>query len=174
MLWFTSDTHFFHANIIKHCNRPFEDRETMNAVLVSKWNRRVRPDDDVWFLGDFSFGSTSESKSIFDQLNGNKHLVWGNHDPRQVRALVFGWKSVQPDAYLCVEGAPPLHLYHYPVEDWRGKVEYDALHLHGHSHGTARKVPRRLDVGVDCHDFEPISIVRVLHLAMESRHVGSG
>lgn len=174
MLWFTSDTHFFHANIIKHCSRPFEDRKTMNAVLVQKWNSRVRPEDDVWFLGDFSFGSRSASKAIFDRLNGNKHLVWGNHDPRQVRTRSFGWKSVQSEAFLRVGGAVTLHLYHYPIEDWRGKFEVDALHLHGHSHGTARKVPLRLDVGVDCHDFEPISMDRVLHLARESRHVGSG
>ena len=78
--WFTSDTHFSHANILKYCSRTLfmtkEDREifdnlaidkanrwrpsqeslnNMNLGLIRRWNERVKKDDAVIFLGDFCF-----------------------------------------------------------------------------------------------------------------------
>ena len=55
-IWFTSDTHFSHCNIIKYCNRPFKDVDEMNKILIQNWNNVVRPDDIVWHLGDFALG----------------------------------------------------------------------------------------------------------------------
>lgn len=37
-IFFTSDTHFNHSSIIRHCNRPFADVEQMNKVLIENWN----------------------------------------------------------------------------------------------------------------------------------------
>ena len=45
--FFTSDSHFHHANIIKYCNRPFSSVEEMNQVMIERWNEVVKPDDVV-------------------------------------------------------------------------------------------------------------------------------
>ena len=80
-LFFTSDLHFYHKNIIDFCSRPFENIEHMNAMLIKNWNSVVQPDDDVIIAGDFMFSSNLEYlENILNQLNGTKWLVLGNHD----------------------------------------------------------------------------------------------
>lgn len=74
-VFFTSDTHFFHARIIKHAGRPFGSVDEMNDTLIRNWNRIVPKDGFVFHLGDFCLGTVYEWNSILDQLNS-------------------GWKSV--------------------------------------------------------------------------------
>ena len=56
-IWFTSDTHFFHNNIIDYCKRPFVNAEEMNEYIIKQWNSVVKPQDEVYHLGDFAFGN---------------------------------------------------------------------------------------------------------------------
>jgi calcineurin-like phosphoesterase family protein len=79
-IFFTSDLHFGHANIIQYCNRPFNSVEHMNGVLMSNWNSVVTEDDKVIVLGDFAMGKISETLPVAERLNGMKFLVPGNHD----------------------------------------------------------------------------------------------
>ncbi|MFH1797956.1 MAG: hypothetical protein ABH844_01235 [Candidatus Omnitrophota bacterium] len=58
--WWISDYHFSHANIIRYSNRPFETVEEMNEVIIRKHNERVKPEDTVFFLGDFIFKAGKE------------------------------------------------------------------------------------------------------------------
>jgi calcineurin-like phosphoesterase family protein len=78
-IWFTSDLHFGHENVIKYCNRPYSCAENMDSSLVSGWNSRVSPADTVYCVGDFSL-STKPVETITPKLNGKKILVLGNHD----------------------------------------------------------------------------------------------
>lgn len=80
MIWFTSDSHFWHANVIKYCSRPFYSVEVMNETLVANWNSVVKPEDTIIHLGDFSFALRSV-ELYSERLNGHKKLVPGNHDP---------------------------------------------------------------------------------------------
>lgn len=99
-VWFTSDTHFYHENIIRFCNRPYwqleggdraaapdrvPDMDWMNTDMVNKWNARVRPHDIVYHLGDFCFGSPTKWNSILDRLNGRIILIQGNHDHKNLQ-----------------------------------------------------------------------------------------
>ncbi len=79
-IFIVSDTHFNHANIIKYACRPFENIQDMNQALIEGWNSVVRPNDKVFHLGDFGFGTDEQITSILSQLNGNKTLILGNHD----------------------------------------------------------------------------------------------
>ena len=79
MIYFTSDFHFSHRNVIKYCNRPFSDVHEMNKALTSLWNDTVKPEDTVYFLGDFSLNK-NVTKVIAPMLNGKKILIPGNHD----------------------------------------------------------------------------------------------
>ncbi len=79
-IWFTSDTHYYHSNIIKYCNRPYKDVEEMNEALIRNFNAVVRPEDTVYHLGDFGFSHVDKLKYILSRLNGNKVLIYGNHD----------------------------------------------------------------------------------------------
>lgn len=78
--WVVSDTHFWHENIIKYCNRPYANAAEMNEDLIAKWNAVVKKDDIVWHLGDFCFGAKEHIKEIVSRLNGRISLVLGNHD----------------------------------------------------------------------------------------------
>lgn len=78
--FFTSDTHFGHANIIRLCNRPFKDVNHMNEEIVRRWNEVVSEDDIVYHLGDVALGTFADSINYVSRLNGYKILVPGNHD----------------------------------------------------------------------------------------------
>ena len=55
MIYFTADAHFGHANIIKMCERPHPDVETMNESMIAAWNERVHGNDTVYIVGDLFF-----------------------------------------------------------------------------------------------------------------------
>ena len=83
-VFFTSDTHFGHKNIIRYCNRPFNNVEEMDEYMIRVWNEEVNHDDIIFHLGDFSFYNTSKSKEIYDRLNGHKIIIRGNHDKTDI------------------------------------------------------------------------------------------
>ena len=159
--FFTSDTHFNHANILKFCpdSRLFSKIEEMNEGLVKNWNSVVSPSDTIWHLGDVMWGQFD-----INRLNGEKHLIIGNHDNFNLLRGFF--KSIQP--YHELKGMIPktraLALMHYPIESWNGKY-HGSIHLHGHTHNTLDNSGLlRFDVGVDCWEMKPISIEDVLAL----------
>lgn len=75
-----ADLHFGHSNIIKYCNRPFENADEMNRAIIKNWNETVSNNDTVLVLGDVGFGSKEYIASLIKQLNGKKILIMGNHD----------------------------------------------------------------------------------------------
>ena len=83
-IFFVSDTHFCHENIIKYCKRPFKSIEENDEELIRRWNEKVPEDGIVFHLGDVAFGDRERVDNILKRLNGKIYLVIGNHDWRHI------------------------------------------------------------------------------------------
>lgn len=158
-VWFTSDTHFGHANIIRHCQRPFSSAPEMDEALITNWNAVVQPEDIVWHLGDFAFRSARAPQDYLSRLNGTKHLVWGNHDTQDCKSAP-GWSSSQAYAEVSVDGQRSV-LFHYAMRVWN-KAHHGAIHLFGHSHGGMPGNSQSCDVGVDAWGFRPVQLTDIV------------
>lgn len=160
MIWFTSDLHFDHANIIKYCNRPFRDVHQMNYELVHRWNERVQPDDTVYLLGDFALTSRTRMAELRAALQGQVILIRGNHDRGPNALRECGFDRVESALFTCVDGVN-LYLRHVPddSEDWRPIV---TAHLCGHVHEKWKRRGNIINVGVDQWDFRPRSLAELL------------
>jgi calcineurin-like phosphoesterase family protein len=176
-LFFTSDTHFFHTNIIKYCDRPFADVRIMNDTLVKEWNRVIPKDGVVFHLGDFSLmANNRDLDSLLQSLNGTIYLVIGNHegDILSNQHMKRRFKGFYDIAEIFVKdeeityGEQHLVMCHYPFYpgSWNGGHR-GSWNLYGHVHGglsnkgVIKTNPAQLDVGVDCHQFAPISYQQV-------------
>ena len=80
MIYFISDTHFNHENIIKYCNRPFKNIKEMNQAIIENWNEVIKEDDVVYHLGDLALGRKEDIYEITSKLKGVKYIIRGNHD----------------------------------------------------------------------------------------------
>lgn len=163
-IFFTSDTHYFHTNIIKFSDRPFSSTAEMNETMVNRWNSLVTKKDIVYHLGDFSMGNSKMTNEILYALNGTIRLVRGNHDKAIKGQMLkrFDWvkdyyEAKGPDGRKIV-------LCHYAFQVWN-KSHYGSWHLHGHSHGSLAKWNvKRIDVGVDTNKFYPYSMDKIEQL----------
>lgn len=156
--FYTADTHHCHKRIIELSRRPFACVEEMDETMIANWNATVSPTDIVRHLGDFAtFGRGREKiQEIFGRLNGEKHLVIGNHDRDNETTLSLPWASMQHQAWI-EDGGRTVFACHYPMLTWPG-ARRGAYHLYGHVHGDVPGTNRSLDVGVDQNDFRPITL----------------
>lgn len=170
--FFTSDTHFNHANIIRFCNRPFKDVEQMNDVMIANWNSVIGKDDTVFHLGDFCLGGAAEWTKILDRLNGKIFLIMGNHDLKNIRqGFISRFEHVAMQIRIEI-GKKRIYLCHYPFLCFEGSYKDDVWQLFGHVH-TRRSnsgidagrlqylYPTQYDVGVDNNNFTPVSFGQV-------------
>lgn len=144
--WITSDLHFFHKGILKFCpdTRPWSTLEEMHEALIEEWNSKVKPDDVVFHLGDFSFAGKEKTEAIITRLNG--HIVWilGNHDQK-----VF--KTIEANKYHYLEvsmDGNKVCMMHYSLSVWNRQA-YGSIAVHGHTHGRYKQGGRAIDVGYD-------------------------
>jgi calcineurin-like phosphoesterase family protein len=127
----------------------------MDEAMIKRWNTVVAPGDLVYHLGDFSFGPQAD---YLPRLNGEKHLVLGNHDPKRMRGRDnAGWASVNEMLHIKAPDGTRLVLCHYAMRVWN-RSHRAVIHLYGHSHGSLAGDSQSCDVGVDCWDFVPVSL----------------
>lgn len=151
--YFTSDYHLRHSNIIRYCDRPFADVDEMNETIIEKHNSKVKPEDTVLFLGDFSFGSR---QPFLDRLNGKYVFIRGNHDDKPIiESITINY------------GGFDIYMTHWPQNY---NPNYD-LNFIGHVHEKWRVREKNdtilINVGVDQWDFEPVSIGDIHRLLNE-------
>lgn len=157
-VWFTADTHFGHANIIKYCDRGYSGVHHMDEALIAHWNACVKPDDTVWHLGDFTMGDAEAAMRYRARLNGKIHLIWGNHDRPAVRVLPI-WQSSQYATEINLGGSQ-ITLCHYSMRVWN-RSHKDALMFYGHSHRTLPGDAQTIDVGVDNWAHRPVTLAEI-------------
>ena len=154
-VWFTSDFHFGHFNIIRYCNRPFGNTQEMDEAITERVNECVKPNDILYFLGDFCMGRTEQVISCRKRLACRTiHFIEGNHDKttRKQQQLFASW-GVLSEVNVAKQR---IVLCHYAMRVWPYHA-HGAWHLYGHSHGNLpdEALSLSLDVGVDTHGFRP-------------------
>ena len=189
-IWFTSDLHFYHFNVIAYCNRPWKTIEEMNEELILRWNAKVGPYDTIYCLGDFSMAF--RAVELFShRLNGIKYLVPGNHDfchsyHKRSRAVEnkakwiskyeeFGWIVLPEISYI--SSVPGIRLCHLPYSEDVNQDKYQKFRpeddgkilLCGHVHEKwkvryTKKRTLMINVGVDVWNWEPVSLAEIEEL----------
>lgn len=176
-IWFTSDLHFGHANIITYCRRPFHSVDNMNKLLIMQWNEVVADDDTVYVLGDVALGKMADTLPLCSQLKGTKKLVPGNHDRCWTgHRKAGGWKEryeevgfeilpnqvdFELDFTLCHfpyagdSQAEDRYVEHRPIDTGR-------ILLHGHVHDAWKAKDNMINVGVDVWGYYPVSLDDIL------------
>lgn len=166
MLFFTSDEHYGHENIIRYVNRPFKNSYEQTEKLISNFNSKVSQNDHTWHLGDFLWHrlSLKEALDIFFRLNGTHSLTWGNHDQLIEREplLKSKFSEIADIKVLSVSSRQKLVLCHYGMRVWPHSHR-GAWHLYGHSHDELAPAGLSFDVGVDSKEtnFFPLSLDEV-------------
>lgn len=188
--FFISDTHFYHSNIITWENMPKRfifnsqsflkksdekfnldilrnDTIKMNETLINNWNSVVDKNDIIYHLGDFAFASANNTKEILSRLNGNIHLIIGNHDNwktlNKIKDLFVDINTYKEINYLYENKLYHICMMHYPIQQWN-RMRYNSIMLCGHSHDMLKHDVKeghiKYDVGVDTElsNFHPISL----------------
>lgn len=137
MNYFIADLHFGHANVLSFDNRLFKDIEEHDRMLINNWNEVVGYEDDVYILGDISFLSSPKTILILRQLNGEKHLIIGNHDGKLLKNRDFRNEFVEICHYkeLDIGNGKSVVLSHYPMPFFKNHY-YNWIHLYGHVHNS--------------------------------------
>ncbi|HEV7717187.1 MAG TPA: metallophosphoesterase family protein [Steroidobacteraceae bacterium] len=174
--FFYSDPHFGHDGVVALAGRPFADVAEMDQELERRYCAAVKPGDDVLFCGDVSFADDAVTTALLLRLPGRKVLVRGNHDGTITHCLRMGFAFVADVLHLQIAGHR-VTVCHYPPANATSDVRYPdrrppapaqgAFVLHGHTHEKARRIGRRIHVGVDAWDYAPVPYAAVEALVRE-------
>src|ERR1044072_8604621 len=159
MIYFASDTHFGHFNIIRYCERPFANVEEMNRQLINNWNSVVKFDDTVYHLGDFAMGPKELWGNYRAALNGRIVFVCGNHDePRERwRREVLSPGDEEHDVLRLKTKYGEIYMKHEPPS-YNRDMSTLFLRMCGHVHTQFKKIDNVVNVGVDVWGYKPITL----------------
>lgn len=133
-IFYVSDLHFGHNNVIRYDNRPFASSREMNEAIIKTWNERVKPEDLTYILGDGTWiNDPTENRNIFNRLNGKKILIKGNHDKALMQCKDC-FEEIRDYARI-IDNKRTVILSHYPIACWDAQF-HDSIHLYGHVHNS--------------------------------------
>lgn len=172
MIYFISDLHFYHRNVINFGSRPFKDELEMNNKLIENWNSRVHESDSIYVLGDMFVRSKSleEIENVLSKLNGKKYLIVGNHDRSWLKkypSLKSYFKEVCEEKTIhYTEGGinRTVILSHYPKLEWE-KYYRGSFHIFGHIHNKKdepqltylRLQDKMFNAAVEVNNYKPVT-----------------
>ena len=165
-IWYISDTHFSHANILKfeatqedgiiYRLRPeFNSADEMDEVMITRWNERVKPSDHIWHLGDIGFNK-NRLDQILPRLNGHKRLLVGNHD-----AFVTGFYAKYFEKIRATNVHDGIIFSHIPLHI--GSLGHYKANVHGHLHNNPGHDLGLPYINISCEltNYAPISLEEV-------------
>ena len=177
-IWFTSDTHFDHANMIHTFKLPdgspardFPDVETMNETMIARWNEVVRPSDHIYHLGDLTMHRKIETiqHRVLNRLNGHKRLLLGNHDADTIQNYARWFEKIFASRVL-----DRILFTHIPVHS--ESMTRFVANVHGHTHhvcyppvrttdhkgyGATERVVPYLNICVERTGYRPLSLEEI-------------
>lgn len=170
-IWFSSDFHFCHNKEFLYKPRGFDNVENMNHAIVENWNSLVKPNDVAYILGDIMLNDNENGLYLFEQLNGSKYIILGNHDTNARIGLYKYCDNVVDILYATILkfGKYNFYLSHYPTKV--GNYDDEELHkkfysLCGHTHTSDKwldfKECKSYHVELDAHENKPILIDQII------------
>jgi calcineurin-like phosphoesterase family protein len=183
-LWFYSDPHFGHENIITYCDRPFSDEVIMSEELVARHNQCVKPHHHVYCLGDFAM-SAKMVELYAPRLQGHMRLIRGNHDifktrlyakyfeeilsMRVIDGIIFTHIPIHPASMgryrACVHG----HIHNHPGTDYKPVIR----ELRNYDGESAKKIPDKvapyINISVEVTDYRPLHFDEILMRVKEAK-----
>lgn len=149
-VWFVSDLHFSHKNIMRHHPErakefgiSVDDIAAHDRKLIEQWNNTIGKKDHVYIIGDFSFGNTDEVRRLVQKLNGQKHLILGNHDKSSAinanqsyfnEVVQLKEATFKPKNFPYLKENFRIFMCHYPMLTWDSKM-HGVVCCVGHVHG---------------------------------------
>lgn len=172
MIYFTSDLHFHHNNILNFGSRPYNNISDNDNSLIKNWNNTISKNDKIYILGDFKFSHLISAEDILTKLNGEKHFILGNHDNSSELIKLVGEGIIKTlDIYkeenMYINGKEiKVIMSHYPILEYNYAWQENTLHLYGHVHENGKHYDllfeklgfKAYNVSVDCNNFFPVSL----------------
>lgn len=165
MIYYVSDLHIGHNNAIRFDNRPFADINEMECEIISRWNKKVNSDDDVYILGDIFYHYKKDKAEFLQKLNGKLHLIVGNHDYEMLNtgAALDCFETVD-NLKRTIDDGRMVIVCHFPITSWNMK-HHGAYHVYGHVHSKINeetlfmmKQERAFNAGCMINNYEPCTL----------------
>lgn len=172
MIYITSDLHFGHEREFLYGPRGFTTISEHDQKIIENWNSIVKDDDIVYVLGDIMLNDNINGRKCWNQLRGEKHVIWGNHDSDVRKEILAECHNTYLDGYSMPFKYKHYNFYlsHYPsiVSNYDADKPLRArvINLCGHSH-TQDKF-KDFDKGLiyhvelDAHNNTPVSIDQII------------
>lgn len=178
MIYLTSDLHFLHQKEFLYAPRGFSSSSEMSEEIITLWNQKIKPEDDVYILGDLCLGGSGDevlqtNKQLLQRLNGNLHIILGNHDTPKRIEMYKELSNVIEITYALPFIYRKWHFWlsHFPTlcgnwDDEGKPLRARTINLCGHSHTKDRwadwaKAPI-YHVELDAHNNIPVSIDEII------------
>lgn len=172
-VWFWSDLHFFHSNIIGYCNRPFADMESMNETMLRNCLDTVSAGDILVFGGDITMGNVEATNELLRAIPAYKLNVVGNHDMdrKKGKLLDLAVDEIAPCLEFSV-GGRDFFVSHYPVRECMLRPGQTNIHGHIHNqsvHPAVGSGSRHVNMSVEFTGYRPVDLTALLALYPSSR-----
>lgn len=182
-IWFISDLHLFHANMLRGGAigiRPFDTLTEMHERIIEGWNSVVRPNHKVYVMGDLTLKRPLGKREtrpgleayhllypILQRLMGQKRKLFGNHDHLPMWVYeALGFEKVM--AYREMAGILFSHIPVHPSQFYRFRGN-----VHGHLHestvmlddfhmGAIFPDHRYINVCVEPRNYIPMSLDEIV------------